>query len=115
MISGSRALNDNKSHCIVFNTLDEIHKSTPICVLISGNANGIDKIAEEWATTYNIEIKRYIPDWKRYKKGAGLIRNKEMLKNADKVIAFWDGKSNGTKHVIEMAMRVDKMLKIIRL
>lgn len=115
MISGSRSLNDSKSRCIVFETLNEIHKSTPIYVLISGNANGIDKIAEEWATTHTIEIKKFIPEWEKYKKAAGLMCNKKMLEESDKLIAFWDGKSKGTKHAIEMAMRTEKILKIVKI
>jgi hypothetical protein len=76
--------------------------------LVSGGAAGADGYAENWARHYTqrdvkVDIRR--PDWRRHGKGAGLIRNQEIVDNADMVIAFWDGKSRGTNDTIEKAGR----------
>ena len=44
-------------------------------------------------------------DWQRYGRGAGPIRNKQIVESADLVIAFWDGKSNGTRSALAHAER----------
>ena len=53
------------------------------------------------------------PDWDRYGKAAGIIRNKDIVENSNMVIAFWDGKSKGTASSIELAKKMDKNLKIV--
>ena len=74
---------------------------------ISGTAKGADILGEQFAYTYEYEVKRFVPDWNTYGKSAGYIRNAEMAKYASKaygvLFAFWDGKSKGTKHMIDLA------------
>lgn len=72
-------------------------------VIISGCARGADRLGELVAEVFDIPCERYPADWKRYGKGAGYIRNKEMAKNADALIALWDGESKGTQHMIKIA------------
>jgi len=71
--------------------------------IISGGANGADKLAKEFALENNIPYKEYPADWKAHGKNAGRIRNAEIVAQADYVIAFWDGVSTGTKHTINLA------------
>jgi hypothetical protein len=71
--------------------------------VISGGARGIDTIGEEWAKVVGSPIKRFLPNWNTYGKKAGYLRNKEMIKEADALIAIWDGKSPGTRHIIALA------------
>ena len=84
------------------NTLDTMEK---ISVLISGGAKGADSLAEVYAKEKNIELKRLVPDWSKYGRAAGMIRNKDIIAEAEYVVAFWDGKSKGTKHSIELAKK----------
>lgn len=81
-----------------------------ITEIISGGARGIDTFGEEYANEMSIPVKRFIPDWAKYGKSAGILRNVEMAEYAEALIAIWDRKSRGTKHMIETATK--KGLKI---
>lgn len=98
-------------------------------VIISGGAKGADSLAEKYAKDKQYEMIIFEAQWnnldanpckikynsygKPYNVLAGLNRNKNIIQNADKVIAFWDGKSRGTKNSIELAKKYNKELKII--
>lgn len=71
--------------------------------IISGTANGADKLGERYANEMGFKIIRFPADWNRFGKSAGYRRNEEMAEYADVLIAFWDGKSKGTKHIIDLA------------
>lgn len=75
--------------------------------IISGCVQGADKLGERYALDNCHFIKRYPADWERYGKSAGPIRNREMAEYAAEkngvLFAFWDGKSKGTKNMIETA------------
>lgn len=75
----------------------------PITV-ISGGAFGADQLGEFWARRKGIPIEVYKPDWNGLGKSAGYIRNREMADKAEALIALWDGKSKGTKHMIDIAL-----------
>lgn len=81
----------------------EIEKYLPDSVteIVSGGAKGVDTIAKEYALKNNIKLTEFKPDYKRYSKGAPLKRNLQIIEYSDMVIAIWDGKSRGTKFVIE--------------
>lgn len=72
-------------------------------LVISGGAKGVDKLGEIWANKKEVPIKIYPADWNKFGKSAGYRRNVEMANNADALIAIWDGKSKGTKHMIDIA------------
>lgn len=76
-----------------------------ISVVISGTAGGVDRLGEAWAKERNIQIERFPAKWKEFGKSAGYKRNEEMAKNAEALIALWDGESRGTKHMIDIATR----------
>ncbi len=82
--------------------------------LISGGAIGADSLAEELINSHFINPKVVIfkPDWGKYGKRAGFIRNELIINEADKVIAFWDGQSKGTKHSIDLAIKARKPVDI---
>lgn len=72
-------------------------------VIISGTARGADKLGERYAKEKGFELRLFPAKWDEYGKRAGYFRNVEMAKNADMLIAFWDGESKGTKHMIDIA------------
>lgn len=76
----------------------------PITEVISGNARGADQMGEWWAQQKEIQVRVFPANWSQHGKAAGYIRNKEMANQADALIAFWDGKSKGTKHMIDIAL-----------
>ncbi len=91
--------------------LSRVRKENEI-VIVSGGADGADKLGEQYAREKGFKIERYKAKWEKYGKSAGPIRNEEMAKIADFVICFWDGKSRGTKSMIESAKKQGKPLKI---
>lgn len=76
--------------------------------IISGGAKGADSLAEKFALDFNIPTKIFLPDWKVYGRSAGIVRNKEIVKEADLCFIFWDGKSKGTKSVINFCKSLNK-------
>lgn len=101
IIAGSREFNDYKMLCeycdkILSNIEDEI-------VIVSGAARGADHLGMCYADERGYKIQYFFPDWDKYGKSAGYRRNVQMAENADALIAFWDGKSRGTKHMINIA------------
>jgi len=80
--------------------------------VISGGARGADSLAERFAYNFNIEKKIFKPDWQKYGKRAGFLRNKTIIENADVVFAFWDGESRGTLSSINLAKEQDKKLYV---
>ncbi|MCH5348664.1 MAG: DUF2493 domain-containing protein [Oscillospiraceae bacterium] len=69
--------------------------------IVSGGAKGIDTCAREYALAHNIKLTEFLPDYKSFGKGAPLKRNLQIIGYSDIVLAFWDGKSRGTKYVID--------------
>lgn len=72
-------------------------------IVVCGKARGADTLGEKYAKERGYVINYFPADWDRHGKAAGYIRNEEMAKNADALVAFWDGKSRGTKNMIELA------------
>lgn len=102
IIAGSRSFEDYPKLRRVVNSF---HKQFTITQVVSGNARGADSLGEWWAAENNITIRVFPANWSQYGRAAGHIRNEEMAKNADALIAFWDGKSPGTKSMIEKALK----------
>lgn len=69
--------------------------------IVSGGAKGIDSQAKAFASKNNIKFTEFNPDYHRFGRGAPLKRNLEIIAYADYVVAIWDGKSKGTKFVID--------------
>ena len=81
--------------------------------IVSGGAVGIDSCAAEYAEKNGISLKVFIPEYEKYGRGAPIVRNKQIVDYADKILAFWDGKSRGTLSVIKYAEKVGKPCEII--
>lgn len=82
-------------------------------MIISGGAKGVDTLAEQYAKTHGIETLILKPDYGRFQRGAPLHRNEEIVRQADMVLAFWDGVSRGTKYTIDYAEKMGKPVKVI--
>ncbi|MBD5129440.1 MAG: DUF2493 domain-containing protein [Ruminococcaceae bacterium] len=97
-------------------TVNDLGKYLPenTTEIISGGARGIDSCAREYALAHNIKLTEFLPEYEKYGRSAPLKRNITIIKNADMVLAFWDGVSRGTKFVIdnckEMGVSVDVRL-----
>ena len=69
--------------------------------IVSGGAKGVDTCAREFALANGITLTEFKPEYNRYGRCAPLKRNITILEYADVVLAFWDGKSRGTKFVMD--------------
>lgn len=104
IIAGSR---DN----VTFeNVEDAIELSAiPITEVVSGTARGADRHGERWARFNNVPVKSFPAEWRNQdgstNKAAGHQRNRKMAEYAEALIAVWDGKSPGTKGMIDIANR----------
>lgn len=81
--------------------------------IVSGTARGADKVGEEVASALGICIKQFPADWDKHGKRAGYLRNADMADYADALLAFWDGKSKGTKHMIDLATKKGLKVKVV--
>ncbi len=88
--------------------------------IISGTARGADRLGEQYAKVAGYEVSRFSADWDGLGKRAGYVRNAEMAKyaiadgNYGVLIAFWDSKSKGTKHMIDLAEKNGLEVHIVR-
>ncbi len=87
--------------------------SKDVDTIISGGANGVDTLAEEYADKHRLSKLIMRPAYARYGKGAPLKRNEEMVKLADSVLVIWDGKSHGAKYTAEFAKKEGKPVTVI--
>ena len=97
IIAGSRSIRDSGFLNLALN---DCPWTKDITEVVCGGAKGADMLGYEWAMKNSIPVKFFDPDWERYGKRAGIIRNREMGDYADALIALWDGASNGTTHMI---------------
>ena len=80
--------------------------------IISGHARGADALGEQFAKEFRLPLVLFPADWDKNGKSAGYARNVDMAKFATEeptaqgiLIAFWDGQSKGTGHMIEIAKK----------
>lgn len=74
--------------------------------IVSGGARGVDTSAREYALSHGIKLTEFLPEYTRFGRSAPLKRNITIIEYADIVLAFWDGKSRGTKFVIDNCRRL---------
>jgi hypothetical protein len=102
-IVGSRGFND---YGLLKEELDRLLNNEITYTFICGGARGADQLGERYAKEHDWPIKLFLPDWNTHGKRAGFIRNGEMRKVSQRVIAFWDGESRGTKEMIESSKKM---------
>ena len=102
-VVGSRNLTIN-------NLGDSLPKETT--EIVSGGARGIDRCARAYANTHNIRLTEFLPQYEIYGRSAPLKRNLQIIRYADMVLALWDGKSRGTRFVIENCKKENVPIKV---
>ena len=107
-VVGSRNITD-------FELLASILKKFKIEKIISGGAKGVDNLAARYARENNIPLQEIKPDYNQYGRIAPLIRNKEIIKQADQVIVLWDGKSTGTVNAMNHAKKLNKPVHLYKI
>ena len=116
MVCGSRSIsNFSKIFRCIEEALSYWGLSKDQIIILHGGARGVDSIAGYWAKKNNIPVEVIKPDWKRYGKRAGFIRNSWLVNKADYVIAIWDSKSRGTIDSVIKAKDQRKPVKLFTL
>lgn len=89
------------------------HIPDDVTEIVSGGAVGIDTCAAEYAKSKALKLTEFLPQYECYGRAAPIVRNKEIVNHADKILAFWDGKSKGTLSVIKYAKKAGKPCEVI--
>jgi hypothetical protein len=105
IIAGSRSFSNYellREHCLfMFQEKMRTHR----VIIVSGHAHGADSLGERFAKEQGLTVELHPAKWRALGKAAGMIRNVEMARASDALIAFWDGRSRGTAHMISFAKR----------
>lgn len=111
IVAGSRGFN-NKS--LAFDKLDFFTASKPEVVVVCGMARGADLIGKAWAEERGHTVMCMPADWERDGRRAGYLRNVSMADMADALVAFWDGTSRGTAHMIREMKERSKPVRVVQ-
>ena len=111
IIAGSRGFNNYPFLYLKCSFL--IGKHTNVSI-VSGTARGADRLGERFAKAKGYHVQRFPADWEGLGKRAGYIRNEEMAGFSDALIAFWDGRSRGTGHMIDLARKHGLKVRVVR-
>ena len=114
IVAGGRDYEDYdlvKAHLDTFkrNNMDAVQ-------IVSGAAPGADSLGERYALdeSNSMGLTKFPAYWDKHGKAAGPIRNKEMAGYATHLMAFWDGKSKGTKNMITTALGSGLWVQVVR-
>lgn len=88
---------------LIISILNQLVSHKDQIIIVSGGADGVDTLAEQWADTNGVEKKIFPADWDTHGKSAGMKRNADIIAHADMVLVFWDGESAGTLDSIKKA------------
>jgi len=111
IIAGGREFNDYDRLVKSMNFYIQCPSDTEI---VSGTARGADKLGEKYAAEHELPVVQFPAEWSKYGKSAGYKRNAVMADYADALVAFWDGASRGTKHMIDLAKEKDLHVRIVK-
>ncbi len=81
--------------------------------IVSGGAIGVDRLAREYAQAHGYALIELLPDYARYGRAAPIVRNKQIVDYADRVVVFWDGTSKGAQSVIRYAKERGKPCEVV--
>lgn len=110
LVCGSRYFND-------YELLEKVLNEHDITEIIEGEARGTDKLSRKFAKERNIPVRAFPADWDKFGKGAGHIRNRQMLVEGspDFVIAFRGKNSRGTQNMIDQAKKAGVETRIVEI
>lgn len=111
IVAGSRSFNN-------YGLLEKkLNKILSRCIasaeIVSGGAKGADTMGERYAKAHKLSVHRFPAQWEKYGRSAGYKRNAEMAEFADALVAFWDGASRGTEHMINLAREKGLRVRVV--
>lgn len=114
IIAGGRDFNDQ---ALMLDRIKELEKNGFIyasTTLICGMAKGADMMARNIFQQAGLNVRDMPAEWELLGKRAGFARNEAMATLADLALVFWDGKSKGSKHMIETMDALGKPVFVVR-
>ena|SRR2546428_4423974 len=109
IIAGSRTFTDYQLLSQVLSS----HKHL-VSEVLHGGARGADHLGFRWAVRHHVRSRCFAADWERFGKSAGVRRNAQLAQAGDMLLAFWDGRSPGTRHIIGCMQQLGKPVVVIR-
>ena len=110
IIAGGRTF---KNYEFLKESCDKLLGNRTSVEIVSGGARGADELGEKYAAERGFKVRKFPAQWDLHGKNAGYKRNQEMAEYADALIAFWDGKSSGTQHMINIAQNKGLKVRVI--
>lgn len=101
IVAGGRDFQDYAQMCDELG--DVLQRIGEPVQIVCGMARGADLLGLEYARRHDLPVLRMPADWNTHGRSAGFVRNAQMVDVADGLVAFWDGRSRGTKHTIDLA------------
>lgn len=114
IVAGSRGFTDYELLTRVLFAMADLEFQDRALSIVSGMARGADQLAVRFAVTHDIKLYKFPANWDGLGKKAGFIRNTQMGDFSDGLLAFWDGQSNGTRHMIDYMNRLKKPVHLIK-
>lgn len=112
IIAGSRGYSDYHFFSQVISTVYAM-LNQPVLFISGAAKSGGDALILDWCKEQEILCAKFPADWDKNGKSAGYIRNAEMAEVGTHLIAFWDGVSKGTKHMIDLAKQKGLAVQVI--
>lgn len=110
IIAGSRDFDDYE---YMESCLEDVQTyAWSIGEVVCGGARGADSLGSKWAHDNEVFVNLFPAQWNKYGRSAGYIRNEEMAQYAEALVCFWDGKSKGSKHMVDIAIRDGLYVKV---
>ena len=110
IIAGGRDFSD---YDLLEREAEEMISGVQDVEIISGLARGADLLGCRFAQEYALPLRAFTAEWGKFGKSAGMVRDKLMAKNATHLLAFWDGHSRGTMHMIDYAHDMGLKVKVV--
>ena len=115
VVAGGRTFSDYELLRTTLDSLLRAKRTTHHVVIISGAARGADKLGERYSDeTEGVTTMQFFADWDNKGRSAGYLRNAQMASTADAVVVFWDGKSKGSKHMVDISKAAGLPLRVVR-
>lgn len=114
IVAGGRDFND---YALLHESIMKVVHELPddlVVSIVSGMARGADMLAAHFADETGTTLHEFPADWEGQGKAAGFVRNTDMANFADGLLAFWDGKSKGTAHMIRTMENRRKPVHVVR-
>jgi len=114
VVAGGREFSDYELLKDKMDSLIKAKSLTHEVIIISGTAKGADMMGETYAADRQLNIMKFPAQWELHGKSAGYKRNVHMSTVADAVVVFWDGKSKGSKHMVDISKAAGLPLRVVR-